>query len=268
MRLALLSDIHGNLIALDAVLADIAAQGGVDGYWVLGDLAAIGYAPAATIERLHSLPGVLFTRGNTDRYVTTGDRPPPTPADVARDPGLLAQYTEVTNGFAWTQGYLAATGWFDWLTALPLEARLTLPDGTRLLGVHASPGRDDGDGIHPGLSDDEQDAMLIAAEADLICVGHTHVPVDRNVARGRAVNLGSVSNPVTADLRASYALLEADPSGYHLHHRQVDYDREAVITAIERSGHPSQGHILKLIRGQIRSELVEVDGHARLALRL
>ena len=62
MRLALLSDLHGNPIALDAVLADIEANGGVDGHLVLGDLVAIGHDPAGVLERLFKLPGVRFVQ--------------------------------------------------------------------------------------------------------------------------------------------------------------------------------------------------------------
>jgi predicted phosphodiesterase len=69
MRLAILSDIHGNLAALDAVLTDIVRHGGADGYIVLGDLAAQGYAPSPTVERLAQLPNARFVRGNTDRCV-------------------------------------------------------------------------------------------------------------------------------------------------------------------------------------------------------
>lgn len=86
MRLAIFSDIHGNPIALDAVLADIRARGGVDAYLVLGDLAAIGYDPVSVLERLVALPNVRFVRGNTDRYVVTDERPPPTLQDVRRNP--------------------------------------------------------------------------------------------------------------------------------------------------------------------------------------
>ncbi len=82
MRLALFSDVHGNPVALDAVLADIAAQGQVDAFLVLGDVAAIGYDPVAVIERLVALPNVHFVRGNTDRYTTSGERPPPTLEDA------------------------------------------------------------------------------------------------------------------------------------------------------------------------------------------
>ena len=76
VRLAILSDIHGNPIALDAVLGDIEARGGADGYLVLGDLVAQGHDPAAVLRRLASLPDARFVRGNTDRYVLTGRGPP------------------------------------------------------------------------------------------------------------------------------------------------------------------------------------------------
>src|SRR5262245_26471365 len=142
MNIALLSDIHGNSSALDAVLADIHARGGVDGYWVLGDLVALGHDPVGVLERLAALPNVQYVRGNTDRYVAVGDRPPPTLADVAADPRLLATLVEIAGTFAWTQGALTAAGWLDWLERLPLELHVALPDGTQVLGVHASPGRD------------------------------------------------------------------------------------------------------------------------------
>src|SRR5437667_317122 len=71
MRLAILSDIHGNPLALDAVLADIERQGEVDAYWVLGDFAPLGYDPVTPLEKISDLPHASFTRGNTDRHVAT-----------------------------------------------------------------------------------------------------------------------------------------------------------------------------------------------------
>ncbi len=241
MRLALLSDIHGNTIALDAVLADVAAQGGVDAYWALGDFAVAGPDPAGVLTRLVALPGLRPVRGNTDRYVATGDRSPrsPTVEEARADPARLALLVDIVRSFAWTQGALAATGWLDWLAALPLEQRLVLPDGTRLLGVHAAPGCDDGSGIPPALGDDALRALLAGCAADLVCVGHTHRPLDRVVDGIRVVNLGSVGNPLGADPRASYALLEADATGYRLCQRRVEYDRGAVVQAIRRVRHPA-----------------------------
>lgn len=249
MRLALLSDIHGNPLALDAVLGDIQNQGGVDAYWVLGDFSALGYDPVTPLEKITALPHIRFTRGNTDRYVVTEDLPLP-PERALQDPALLPEVIEATRSFAWTRGYLSATGWLNWLTKLPLEVRLTLPDGTHLLGVHASPGRDDGPGLQPRHSDDRLAQRLTGCEADLVVVGHTHIPLDRHVGSIHVINLGSVSNPITPGLQATYALLEADTHGYRIQLRRVDYDREAVIKAIEHSGHPTPSFLAGYMRGE------------------
>jgi predicted phosphodiesterase len=248
MRLALISDIHGNPLALDAVLADIRRQGAADAYWVLGDFAALGYDPVTPLETLAALPQTTCTRGNTDRYVVTEDLPVP-PEKALKEPALLSEIIEATRSFSWTRGYVSASGWLDWLTRLPLDVRLTLPDGTRVLGVHAAPGRDDGPGLHPTHSDDDLEQRLAGCEADLVIAGHTHVPMDRQVGRRRIINLGSVSNPVTPGLQATYALLEADPRGYSIQLRRVDYDREAVIKAIEHARHPSPAFLIGLMRG-------------------
>lgn len=250
IRIALLSDIHGNPIALEAVLADIQAQGGVDEYWILGDLAAIGPQPIQVLERLDQLPHKRFVRGNTDRYVTDGDRPYPSPADVLADHNLLPRLIEVTNSFSWTRGFVTAHGWLPFLEALPLEQRLVLPDGARLLGVHASPGTDDGQGIHPKLAEADLSAMLSGCDADLVCVGHTHWPMNIHVGDIHVINLGSVSNPRIPSLNASYALLEAGQTDYHLQHRQVAYDREAVITLLRDVRHPTFDFNASFMRGE------------------
>jgi diadenosine tetraphosphatase ApaH/serine/threonine PP2A family protein phosphatase len=167
-----------------------------------------------------------------------------------QDPVLLPTVIEVARSFSWTRGYITSAGWLDWLTSLPLEVRLTLPDGTRLLGVHASPGRDDGPGILPEHSDDELEPLLAGCEADLVIVGHTHVPLDRWIGKIHVVNLGSISNPVTEGLQATYAILDADESGYSIQLRRVDYDHEAVIEAILKSRHPSSAFLIGHFRGE------------------
>lgn len=197
IRHALLSDIHGNLIALEAVLADVAACGGADAYWVVGDIPAIGYDPVGVIERLVALPDTRFVRGNTDRHTVTGELPGGAPSldDIQNDPQRLQELVLVAESRGWTRGAVTLGGWFDWLAGLPVEQRSALPDGTRLLAVHASPGRDDGPGVHPGLSDDELRDLLAGCEADLVIVGHTHRPLDRAVGAIRVVNLGAYAIP-------------------------------------------------------------------------
>lgn len=240
MRVAVFSDVHGNVAALDAVLADAAAAG-VDECWVVGDLVAHGPQPAAVVGRLRGLPQARIVRGNTDRYVLTGDVSGMIPPiDVIRSAADVRVLVSASRSFAWTLGAVTASGGYDWLASLPVEHRLRLPDGTRVLLVHAAPGRDDGPGVQPTMTDrDLLDAGVADAGADLIFVGHTHLPADRTVAGVRVVNLGSVSVPVTADRRAMWTLLVADKNGYTVERRFADYDVDAVLAALDNEHHPS-----------------------------
>lgn len=249
MRIAIMADIHGNILALDAVLNDINCDGGVDEYWVLGDIVALGPAPIEVLERLSTFSNVRCIRGNTDRYVCTEDRPPPSIEDVKNNPTLLQVLVEVAGSFAWTQGAVTQAGWFEWLSQLPLEVNTVLPNGTRMLGSHAAPGCDDGLGLHPGLNQDDLLYVLGDCDADLILGGHHHQTLDVNVNGKHIVNVGSVSNPFPPDLRASYVMLEASSSEYHLEHRRVAYNRDAVIEAVQRFRHPGAGYIQQHMHG-------------------
>jgi predicted phosphodiesterase len=242
MRVGLISDVHGNRIAVDAVVAHGTSRG-VEAWWALGDLAAIGPDPVPTLELLVGLPGVRFVRGNTDRYVVTGDRPPPSAEDADRDPELRRVFDAVESSFAWTHDVLDRAGWLPWLANLPDRQRVVLADGTSVVGVHASPSSDDGAGITPATPAPDLQAMLASTGADVICAGHTHQPTDRRVGGGRAVNLGSVSNPVTTDLRASYVIIDTDRNGHTLRHWRVAYDHRAVLERLRHSTHPQASYI-------------------------
>lgn len=250
MRIALFSDIHGNDLALEAVLADIQCQGGVDEYWVLGDLVAVGAQPIQVLERLAELPNARFTNGNTDRYITDGTRPPPTAKMVESDLSKLAVFEEVASTMAWTQGAVMTAGWMPFLDSLPLEQRLTLPDGTRLLGVHASPGSNNSHGIRPDQSMEEIEERFAGSEAGLICVGHTHWPLNREVGATRVVNLGSVGNPRVPGLEAWYVILQANDDGYQISHHAVSYDLERAMQLIDLARHPAGGFIRKFLKGE------------------
>jgi putative phosphoesterase len=252
MRMAILSDIHGNSIALDAVLRDIEARGGVDVYWILGDFAALGPDPAGSISRVRALPNAGFTRGNTDRYVVDASNLAGAEDAVREKPARVQRFIDVARNFAWTRGAVGSAGYFDWLSELPLDVRLTLPDDTRLLGVHAAPGTDDGRGLRPDADLAEKQAFAQAADADIVFVGHTHWAQDYDVDGVRLVNLGSVSNQFKgSDPRASYVLLEADAESHQLQHCLVDYDHEAVIALAEASGHPAHALIASFMRGEV-----------------
>ena len=248
MRIALLSDIHGNSLALDAALADIKTAG-VDGYWILGDLVALGPDPVGVLQRLSTLQNCNFIRGNTDRYVVTGDRPPPFPTDIGQDSEMIRIFAEVAGTFAWTQGAITVAGWFDWLSQLQLELHTTFPDGTKCLCVHATPGNDDGTGIDKDLSDAKISELLKECTADLICVGHNHQIINRKVDRWHILNPGSISNPRPPVLQASYAILSATTEGYKIEHRQAEYDREQIISQVRAIKHPGADFIIKHMLG-------------------
>jgi putative phosphoesterase len=259
MQIAILSDLHGNLPALEAVLADIAVTGGADVYWFLGDYAAMGPEPMRVLERITALPNTRFIRGNTDRYITTADRPPLAPKDSV-EPEAVAGIVEVAQSFSWTQGAVWVSGWRDWLAALPLDFRETLPDHTRVLCVHASPGTDDGLGMRPMMNEAELTSLFANAEADLIFVGHTHWPQDRVIGGARLVNVGSVGLSFTPDGLASYVRLTADDSTYSLEHRLLDYDREATVAALTHQRHPSAEMITGFLHGTRRPPWAKIQG--------
>lgn len=96
MRLAVLSDIHANTVALEAVVSD-ALSLDVDRWWVLGDLVAIGPSPVEALEIIANLGVVSVVAGNTERYVLTDDRPYPHPEDVIADPGLCTPLRGATT---------------------------------------------------------------------------------------------------------------------------------------------------------------------------
>ena len=248
MKIAILSDIHGNSLALDTVLNTLKTED-IDGYWILGDLVALGPDPVGVLERIEKLPNCSVIRGNTDRYVFSGDRPLPYPGNQELNLEIVQKFAEMNANFAWTQGAVTATGWLEWLKNLPIELRTTLTDGTKCLCVHASPGLDDGPGIDNETSDTELRKLLHGCEADLIFVGHTHQQINRKIDRWHVVNPGSISNHRPPVLKACFAILETSPEGFKIEHRQVDYDRDAVIAQLTAVKHPAVDFISDQLRG-------------------
>jgi len=255
MRLGVIADVHGNEVALRAVLAD-AAGCRVDRWWVLGDLVLFGPRPAEAVGLLRSLPGVEMLSGNTDRYVLTGDQPAPhaTAADAAGDTDLVERYGLVAAGIGWARGALAQAGVLDALAGLPGELRLKLADGTRLLGVHASPASDDGTGIKPGLPDDELAALLSECDADIVIGGHTHRRTDRVIGPVRALNPGSVGVPERPG-EADWLLLEFDESQgstapVRVDHRTAPFDADAVVRDLRARLHPNADFFAAILTGK------------------
>lgn len=213
--LALLYDVHGNLAALDAVLAD-AERAGARRYLLGGDYALFGSRPAETVERLRSLDAE-WIRGNGERWVAS-------PSDAPGD--------EVVQGAIAACREALGPEVVDELAALPER---TKRDG--VLYCHASPISDVRSFLpEPG---DEEVELLGGVEASRVVFGHTHLPFRRrSSADGRIelVNPGSVGMPFDGDPRAAYALVA---EGGELEHRRVAYDSAAAAAALrERFGAP------------------------------
>jgi predicted phosphodiesterase len=251
MQIAILSDIHGNTLALDAVFDDIKARGGADAYWILGDLVAMGPDPVGVLERLNELPNAIFVRGNTDRYILNGANVRMAADAITANPDQAHTMLSVQTSISFAQGALAVAGWTNWLASIGLDHRVILPNGARALLVHASPETDDGSGIHPGVDDAQLGAMLTDCEADLVCVGHSHVAFNRLHGAVRVLNPGSISIPWGSDVSAKYALLTADSAGYTIDARSVSYDVDAVIAQYDRLKHPGREMLTPRFRGEV-----------------
>lgn len=261
MRYAVITDIHGNSLALDAVFADIEAQGDVDQYVFLGDYCGIGYDPVGVLERIVPLTNAIAIRGNVDRYVTHHQSSSPSIEDVQNNPQLAQVLAEVQRGFGWISGTIMQASksgdidYWSWLHDLPLEYRFSLPDGTRVLCVHAKPAHDDGDALYPEQTDEALHEFQQGSEAELIFVGHTHIPHQRTVDRVHWCNPGSVGNPLNypdkpVDVRACYAILDAGHDGYTITLHRVEYDVEAVIQAFHDWEYPSRAYPLSFYEGK------------------
>ncbi len=210
--LALLYDVHGNLPALDAVLADAAAQG-ASAYLVGGDVALFGPWPEGAVARLRELEPAAWIRGNGERW--TAD-PSSAPEPVR---GATAAAREALGD--------ALVGELD---ALPASA----PIGADGRAWHGSPVSDVRSFL-PEPGEDEAELLAGVTEARLV-FGHTHLPFRRRaaVAGIELVNPGSVGMPFDGDHRAAYALLHDDDA---IEHRRVAYEHGAVPAALrERYG--------------------------------
>ena len=248
MKLGVVADVHGNLAALEAVVAD-AETVGVDKWWALGDLVLFGPRPVETMQLLLSLPGVEFVRGNTDRYVVTGDQPHPhaTPEDAVGDPDLVLRYGAMAAGIGWTRGVLVQAEMLDPLERLGDSVRAELPDGSRLLGVHASPGSDDGAGINSSRPDDFLRPLFAGCEADIVVGGHSHDPTDRWIDGMHLVNGGSVGLPRHAG-HAGWLLIDASDDAVEIARREAPFDVESVIDELHRRRQPNADFIQGILR--------------------
>ncbi|GAB4213103.1 MAG: metallophosphoesterase family protein [Roseiflexaceae bacterium] len=231
MRAALISDIHGNFVALEAVLADI-EQARPDLIVCLGDVIESGPQPREVLARLQAI-GAQTILGNTDERVLH-----PQPYDPPTERARRSAEIEAWNVALLTPADRA------FLASFQATITLELAPGTHLLCFHGSP-RSNTEVILATTPESELDLMLAGCDALVLAGGHTHTQLLRRYRQQVIVNPGSVGLPFElrpgGDFRppwAEYALVEAAPGGLRIDLRRVRLDVAAVVQAAHTSGMP------------------------------
>jgi putative phosphoesterase len=226
-RIALLSDIHGNIAALDAALADVRREA-PDLVAVLGDYAVNGPRPAEVVDRVRELEalGAAVIQGNTD--VAAAD------LDLA---AAFPWFDEVPHvnvvAAEWAHDQLGDER-LDWLRRLPAERRLRVDD-TLVLLCHASPGSQT-----YGFGADVDAATLVErlarTDARIVTVGHTHMADVRDLGWKQVINPGSCGYAFDGDADAAWALLEIDGDEVRAELRRSAYDTRQVSDELSERG--------------------------------
>ncbi|HEY7018321.1 MAG TPA: metallophosphoesterase family protein [Gaiellaceae bacterium] len=229
MRVAALYDVHGNLPALEAVLAEVEREG-VDAIVLGGDIASGPPHPREVVELVRSLPDAHCIRGNADRVHDS---------EFADD-----------EGHAWLLDRLGDEQ-ADWLAGLPFS---TVLDDT--LYVHSNP-QDDTTIVTELTTDEKLADLLRGVEQRRVVAGHTHMQLERLVGETLFVNAGSVGWPYEGTPGAYWAIL-----GDGVELRRTDYDRERAAEQIRASGHPRAGEIAaeNILVSATREEALAVFG--------
>jgi putative phosphoesterase len=223
MRVAIVSDVHGNLTAFDAVLADIERRA-PDVVLHGGDLALMGAQPAEVIDRVRELgwPGVV---GNTDEALWRAQEQA---HQEQRAPKLRALLRLIFQHYAPATVELLGEQRVAWLRELPAQQRLE-----DLVLVHAAPG-DLWRAPAPDAEDGELSATYGSLDASTAVYGHIHRPYTRTLTDLTVANSGSVGMSWDGDPRACYLLVENAQAQLV----RVDYDVEREVALLLHSGYP------------------------------
>jgi len=240
-RLALLSDVHGNVHALRAAV-DAARAAAPDVIAVAGDYAVNGAFPAESIDLARELEaaGAVLVQGNTDIAVADGDYGAAYPwfGDAVPE-----SYRVVAE---WTADAIGPDR-LDWLRRLPAERRIRAGDGTLLLVTHASPGSQTA-GFDQGLDESVILERLGRTDARVICCGHTHVPEVRDFGWKVIVNGGSAGYVFDGDPTASWALVDIVDGHVTAEIKRVGFDVLAAADAVAARGLPGDVYRAATIR--------------------
>lgn len=243
MRVAIISDIHANWQALEAVLSDIEAQG-CEKVLCLGDLALAGPQPSQVVKFVKNQPEWTVIQGNTDKFI--GEFSP----NIIEDLG--AKFPVMAHALLDDVSVLSAEE-KEYLKNLPPQKELEIK-GVKVLMVHGSPRRNNED-VLPELPPEQIEEILQGVDASLVFCGHTHVPCGYQTdSRKTLVNVGSIGRPMTQNPEACYVVANFEGGAFSIEHRFVDYDRETAASIMKNRGfngcevlaemilHPTQRH--------------------------
>lgn len=235
MKIAFISDIHGNAIALDAVLQDIEKQG-MDKIYVLGDICYRGPEPKRSLDLVRSLHTEVI-KGNADEWVVRGVRE----GEVA-DKVLALMNLERQ----WIVEQLEPSD-IDYLENLPTTLHLTIED-VQLAAFHATP-TSLFDIIPPNADDNQIETTLMQAQgAEVFVYAHIHKPYIRYINGKVIMNIGSVGLPFDGLAKASYGLVEIEGGHIKTSIRRVNYDLESAAALYHKVNYPNAEMMSKVIR--------------------
>jgi len=236
-----LSDVHGNLVALEAVRKALKKEK-PDVVLIVGDLVMNGPEPVATIDAIRDMEGTgaIVVQGNTDVAVADADY-------AAAFPGMLESGVPdaLRAAAEWAHDALEDEH-LAWLRRLPAERRIRIGDDLVLL-THASPGSQT-QGFDRDLDPATVVERMSRTDARVICCGHTHFPEIREFGWKVIVNDGSAGYAFDGDPTASWALVTFDGDDVTAEIRRTEYDVLATANAISARGLPGDVYRAATVR--------------------
>lgn len=212
MKLAVISDIHGNLFALEKVLEDIEHEK-CDNIICLGDLAMAGPEPDKTVELVKQMNWDVV-QGNTDKMIVEFNE--------EMFNALKGQIPIMANALR-NDAEVISDENKEYLKNLPEKLEINI-NNTPILLVHGSPRRNNED-ISPDLPLEKVEEMVEGTDSRLILCGHTHLPCGYQTNSGKTVvNVGSVGRPFTEKPVSCYAIVTFDEIGFGVEHKFVEYE--------------------------------------------
>lgn len=240
-RLAVLSDVHGNAAALEAVRRAIRAAR-PDVVLVCGDHALNGPSPCEAVDGVRALEadGAIVIQGNTDIAVADFDYAAAFPWFPEGPPSSFQAAAE------WAHDELGDER-LDWLRRLPAERRVRVEADTLVLACHASPGSQTA-GFDADLDPSAVLERMMRTDARIVACGHTHSPEVRDFGWRMIVNDGSAGYVFDGDPRASWALVTLDGDAATAEIQRTEYDVMSVANAISARGLPGDVYRAATVR--------------------